>query len=165
MIYSTLAIRCDNIGQNQATHHKPCMTTTPTGPFVEPYLFFNGQCEEALEFYRKALGAEIQMLMRFKDSPDPASCPAGSAEKVMHASFRVGDALLMASDGCHGEKAAFTGFGLSISVSTEAEADRFFAGLLEGGEARMPLAKTFYSPKFGMVADRFGILWMIMVRQ
>ncbi|SCY32184.1 PhnB protein [Nitrosospira sp. Nl5] len=136
---------------------------------VQTYLFFDGRCEEAIEFYRGALGAEVTMLMRFKDAPPEApsdskeSCtpPPGGENKVMHASFRIGDTTLLASDGhCQG-KPSFQGFSLSLIASSEAEADRLFAALAEGGQVQMPLAKTFFSPRFGMVADRFGVSWMI----
>jgi len=131
---------------------------------IEPYLFFNGRCEEAVEFYKKALGAEVVMLMRFKESPEPPQAgmlPPGSENKIMHASFRVGDTMVMASDGHCTGKTDFQGFCLSITVPTEAEADRKFAALAEGGQVQMPLAKTFWSPRFGMVADRFGVGWMV----
>ena len=133
---------------------------------IEPYLFFNGRCEEAVEFYKKALGAEVVMLMRFKESPEPPQAgmlPPGSENKLMHASFRVGDTMVMASDGHCTGKTDFQGFCLSITVPTEAEADRKFAALAEGGQVQMPLAKTFWSPRFGMVADRFGVGWMVSV--
>ena len=133
---------------------------------VEAYLFFNGRCEEAIEFYRKALGAEVQMLMRFKESPEPhppGTMPPNWDNKVMHASLRVGETILMASDGC-GDKPAFEGFSLSFAAPTEAEAQRAFAALSEGGQVRMPLTKTFWSPCFGMLADRFGVGWMVTVR-
>ncbi|MFI5014529.1 MAG: VOC family protein [Hyphomicrobiales bacterium] len=133
---------------------------------VQPYLFFDGRCEEAIEFYRKALGAEVQMLMRFKESPEPAQpgmVPPGSENKVMHASLRIGDATVMASDGrCQG-KPSFQGFSLSLSPASEAEAGRLFAALADGGQAQMPLTKTFFAKSFGMVADRFGVSWMIIV--
>jgi PhnB protein len=133
---------------------------------VQPYLFFDGRCEEALEFYRQALGAEVTVLMRFKDSPepcDPAMVPPGSEHKVMHASFRVGDATLMASDGnCKGQP-KFDGVSLSLTVPSVEDAHRFFAALGEGGQVQMPLMKMFFSPQFGMVADRFGVSWMIYV--
>ena len=132
---------------------------------VQPYLFFEGRCEEAFEFYRKTLGAEKIMFMRFKDSPDPSMCSAGSLEKVMHMSFRIGENILLASDGHCGGKLDFQGFGLSITVTNDAEAEKKFAALSEGGQVRMPLTKTFYSSRFGMVADRFGVLWMIIVGQ
>ena len=133
---------------------------------VETYLFFDGRCEEAIEFYRKVLGAEVTMLMRFKDSPEPPQpgmIPPGSENKIMHVSFRIGDTTVMASDGrCTGQ-ANFQGFSLSLTVANEAEADRKFAALAEGGQVQMPLAKTFWSPRFGMVTDRFGLGWMVTV--
>jgi PhnB protein len=141
------------------------MSTIKDTRIVNPYLFFDGRCEEALEFYRKTLDADVTMLMRFKDSPDPASCAPGSADKVMHAEFRIGETTVMASDGnCEG-KLSFQGFGLGLTVPTEAEADRRFAALADGGQVVMPLAKTFFSPRFGMVNDRFGVCWMILVPQ
>jgi PhnB protein len=134
---------------------------------VQPYLFFEGRCEEALEFYRGALGAEVTALMRFKDSPEPpppGMVPPGSEGKIMHASFRVGDATVMASDGRCGGQANFGGVSLSLAVPDEATADRFFAALAAGGgQVRMPLGRTFFSPRFGMVADRFGVSWMVIV--
>ena len=144
------------------------MTTPKNGSskIIQPYLFFDGRCEEALEFYRRALGAEVTALIRFKDSPEPpqpGACAPGSGDKVMHSSFRVGDASLMASDGrCQG-KPNFEGFSLSLTVPDEAQAEGLFAALGEGGQVQMPLAKTFFSPRFGMVADRFGVSWMIYV--
>ncbi len=133
---------------------------------VQPYLNFDGRCEEALEFYRKTLGAEVTFLMRFKDSPEPPAAgmvPPGSDNKVMHASFRIGDSTLLAAD-CHcGGRPSFQGFSLSLTVRDEAEAKRRFDALSDGGQVRMPLAKTFFSPSFGMVADRFGVSWMVYV--
>ncbi len=130
---------------------------------VQPYLFFDGRCDEALEFYRGALGAEVTALMRWKDSPDPAMASPQNSDKVMHSSFRIGDATILASDGrCEGNP-NFQGFALTLTAADEAEADRRFAALGEGGEVRMPMAKTFFSPRFGMVADRFGVCWMVMV--
>ena len=133
---------------------------------VEAYLFFDGRCEEAVEFYKKALGAEVTMLMRFKDSPEPQQpgmVPPGSENKIMHVSFRVGDSTVMASDGrCTGQT-NFQGFSLSLTVANDAEAERKFAALAERGQVQMPLTKTFWSPRFGMVADRFGVGWMISV--
>lgn len=133
---------------------------------IEPYLFFNGRCEEALEFYRRALGAEIEMIMRYKESPEPpppGRVPPGFEDKVMHASFRVGGTHVMASDGCSNEKARFEGFRLAISVNTEADADRVFKALAQGGQVSMPLSKTFWSPRFGMVTDQYGVGWMVSV--
>ena len=133
---------------------------------VQPYLFFDGRCEEAVEFYRKALGAEVTMLMRFKDSPVPeehSKASAGAAEKVMHMSLRIGDTTVLASDGrCLGQP-NFQGFALSLTVPNEAEARQRFGSLAEGGQVQMALAKTFFSPCFGMVADRFGVSWMVYV--
>ena len=130
---------------------------------IQPYLFFDGRCEEALAFYGGALGAEVTMLMRFKDSPDPGMNPPGAGDKVMHASFRIGETTMMASDGrCQG-RASFQGFALSLTVPNEAEAERLFAALGDGGQVQMPLTKTFFSPRFGMVADRFGVSWMVYV--
>jgi len=134
---------------------------------IQPYLFFDGRCDEALEFYAKTLGARIEMLMRFKDSPEPAPpgmLPPGSDDKVMHASVRIGDSIVMASDGrCMG-KASFQGFSLSITVGSGAEAERIFKLLADGGQVHMPLGRTFYSSHFGMVADRFGVSWMVIVQ-
>jgi len=133
---------------------------------VEPYLFFEGRCDEAIEYYRKALGAEVTMLMRFKDSPEPPApgmCAPGSQDKVMHANLRIGDTMVMASDGrCQGQP-SFQGFSLSLTVSDDAAAERAFTALAEGGQVQMPLAKTFFSSRFGMVADRFGVSWMVIV--
>lgn len=133
---------------------------------VRPYLFFDGRCDEALEFYRRTLRAEVAMLMRFKDSPEPhqpGMVPPGSENKVMHASFRIGDTTVMASDGrCLG-KPSFQGFSLSLTVPNDAEAERLFAALGDGGQVQMPMAKTFFSSRFGMVADRFGVSWMVIV--
>lgn len=131
---------------------------------VQPYLNFDGRCEEALHFYKSALGAEVTALMRCKDAPDPGMIKPDLEDKVLHSSFRVGDSTIMASDGyCQG-KPEFRGISLTIIVPEEADAKRLFAALSEGGEVRMPLAKTFFSPLFGMVADRFGVSWMIIVR-
>jgi PhnB protein len=134
---------------------------------LQPYLFFDGRCEEAIDFYRRAIGAEVEMLMRFKESPEPPEpgrLPPGSGEKVMHASLRIGDATVLVSDGMAGGQPSFKGFSLSLTVSDEAEAERLFAALGEGGEVQMPLATTFFSPRFGMVVDRFGVSWMVYVK-
>ena len=133
---------------------------------IESYLFFNGRCEEAIEFYKKVLGAEVQLLMRNKESPEPHApgmLPPGSENKVMHATLRVGSSNLMLSDGRCDGKPEFKGFTLSLDAATEAEAERLFSALADGGSVQMPLAKTFWSPKFGMVADRFGVGWMVSV--
>jgi PhnB protein len=140
------------------------MSQNKTNPIVQPYLFFDGRCQEALEFYGKTLDAEVTALMRYKDNPDPNPCASGiDPDKVMHANFRIGDTQVMASDGrCEG-KPSFQGFALSLTVSDEVEADRRFAALAKGGQVQVPLAKTFFSPRFGMVSDRFGVCWMVIV--
>lgn len=133
---------------------------------VQPHLFFEGRCEEAIDFYRGALGAEVTALMRFNESPNPpppGMVPPGSENKVMHAAFRIGDTTVMASDGRCSGQSRFGGVSLSLSAPDEAAADRLFAALAEGGQVQMPLGKTFFSPRFGMVADRFGVSWMIVV--
>jgi PhnB protein len=132
---------------------------------LQPYLMFNGRCEEAYEFYRDALGAEATMILRYKDSPDPlppGMIPPGSENKIMHMQFRIGDQIVLASDGnCTGEP-GFQGFSLALSLASEDEANKAFAALSEGGQVRMPLGKTFFSPRFGMLADRFGVGWMVL---
>ena len=131
---------------------------------VQPYLFFDGRCEEAIGFYKKALGAEVEMLMHFKESPEPCRMPVPD-DKVMHASVRIGNTTIMVSDGdCKGQT-KFSGFSLSISVSTQDEAERLLHALGEGGHVQMPLTKTFFSPAFGMVADRFGVSWMVIAAE
>lgn len=130
---------------------------------VQPYLFFDGRCEEAIDFYKKTIGAEVGMLMRWKDCPDKSACTPKNENKVMHASIKLGSTSVMASDGnCEG-KPDFKGFALTIESKTEAEADKIFGALAEGGQVQMPLTKTFFSPKFGMCADKFGVGWMVMV--
>lgn len=131
---------------------------------LQPYLFFDGRCEEALAFYRGALGAEVTTLMRFKDYPgpvEPGMTRSGTEDNIMHASVRIGESTFMASDGkCLG-RPNFQGFALSLTVTDLAEAERLFGTLAEGGQVQMPLTKTFFSPGFGMLADRFGVSWMI----
>jgi PhnB protein len=142
------------------------MTTSTPNTLVRPYLFFGGRCEEAIEFYRTALGAEVQMLMRYKESPEQQRpVPSCFDDKVMHATIRIGETTMMASDGMCDGKPNFDGFSLSITVPDEAEADRVFAALADGGLVTMPLEKTFWAPKFGMLADRFGVGWMVSVQQ
>jgi PhnB protein len=130
---------------------------------VQPYLFFEGRCEEAVEFYRRAVGAEVTMLMRYKDSPEPAMCAPDSGDKVLHASLRIGDSTVLVSDGRCGGRPSFQGFSLSLTVRDDAQAQRRFAALAEGGQVQMALARTFFASSFGMVADRFGVLWMVYV--
>jgi PhnB protein len=132
-----------------------------------PYLFFDGRCEEAIAFYKKALGAEVEMMMRFKEAPEqppPGVLPPGSDNKVMHACLRINGSSVMASDGCaQGDKPKFQGFSLSVNAKDEAEADRMFAALADGGKVEMPLGKTFFAKRFGSVSDRFGVGWMVIV--
>ncbi len=133
---------------------------------VQAYLNFEGRCEEALEFYRTALGAEVTMLMRFKDSPEPCApgmVPPGAENKVMHSQFRIGKTTVLASDCRCSGKPAFQGFSLSLTVPNPGLAEKLFAALANGGKVQMPLAKTFFSPSFGVVADRFGVSWMVYV--
>ena len=133
---------------------------------VQPYLNFNGRCEEAIEFYKRAIGAKVEMLMRNKESPEPAPAgclPAGSENKVMHASLKIGDSVVMATDGRLDGPPAFKGISLTLTVPDAATADRVFAALTEGGQVHMPLGKTFFSPRFGMGEDRFGVSWMVIV--
>jgi PhnB protein len=142
------------------------MSARNNNPIVQPYLFFNGNCEQAVEFYRAALGAQVEFTMRYKESPEPPPpdmVPPGFENKIMHTSFRIGETTVMASDGCTADKPSFEGFSLSLSVPNEKEADRAFAALSNGGQVRMPLTKTFWSPRFGMVQDRFGVGWMVSV--
>ena len=130
---------------------------------VQPYLSFDGRCDEALDFYKKALDAKVNVLMRFKDAPDQSMISPGNEAKVMHASIRVGESTVMMSDGRCTGKPDFKGISLSLLPKTEAEAEKLFAALSDGGQVQMPLTKTFFSPRFGMVADRFGVSWMIVV--
>jgi len=133
---------------------------------IEPYLFFEGRTEEALQFYQKALGAKVELMMRNKESPEPP--PPGMnapADKIMHASFTVDGARVMASDGMCSGKPSFAGFSLSVTRNSKEEAERTFKALAEGGQVKMPLTKTFFSPAFGMLADRFGVGWMVIVPQ
>lgn len=135
---------------------------------VTPYLFFNGRCREALDFYKQALGAEVEFQMAYKDSPeplDPAMVPPGSEDLIMHVSFKIGETAILASDGCPTQPSKFDGFSLSLQPGGPADAERVFAALSEGGQVRMPLTKTFFSPCFGMVADKFGVSWMVYVPQ
>ena len=150
---------------------RPTTSTSPAAQRalqVQPYLFFNGRCEEAVGFYRHAIGAEVIMLARFKDGPEPpppGRLPPGFENKIMHMSFRVGGTTILASDGCDEGGPKFEGFSLTLIVPDAAAAERAFTALAEGGKVGMPLAKTFYSPSFGMVTDRFGVSWMVYVEQ
>ena len=130
---------------------------------VQSYLFFDGRCDEAIEFYKKTLGATVEMLMRFKEAPEQAQCAPGSENKVMHALLKIGETRVMASDGRNTGKPEFKGFALSLNAKDEADADRLFNGLSAGGTVMMPLGKTFFSPRFGMTTDKFGVNWMVIV--
>ena len=133
---------------------------------VQPYLNFDGRCEEAITFYRKAVGAEVLMLMRNNESPEPCDpnvIPPGSDQKVLHSSLRIGESIIMATDGYCKGAAKFEGITLSLSVANAADADQYFSALAEGGTVTMPLTKTFFSEKFGMLVDRFGVAWMVLV--
>jgi PhnB protein len=131
---------------------------------LQPYLNFDGRCDEAIAFYRRAIGAEVKTMMRFKEAPDQSMVSPGNAEKVMHSSLQVGDTTIMASDGrCQGN-ATFSGISLTLTASSEPEAQKLFGGLADGGQVQMPLTKTFFSPAFGMLADRFGVTWMVIVQ-
>jgi PhnB protein len=138
---------------------------------IQPYLFFNGRAEEAIEFYRRALGGEVTMLMRFKDAPpsdgsNGCAVAPGTENKIMHGSIRIGATEVLMSDGqCDGKAPSFGGFSLSLTTTSEADARRLFNGLADGGVVQMPLGKTFFSPAFGMVADRFGVGWMVYTLQ
>ena len=136
----------------------------PSNVSIQPYLNFGGRCEEAIEFYRKALGAEVRMMMRFNESPEKQpDLPECFQAKIMHASLQIGDSVLMASDGrCEGAQ-SFEGFSISDTLPDEAEAERVFNALSEGGLVTMPLEKTFWAPKFGMLQDKFGVSWMVSV--
>jgi len=130
---------------------------------MQPYVFFDGRCDEAIEFYKKAIGAEVVMLMRWKDSPDKSMATPTNADKVMHSSIKIGETTMMASDGRNTGHPEFKGFSLSLIAANPAEAEKLFKALGEGGQVQMPLSKTFFSPSFGMVADKFGVSWMIVV--
>ena len=133
---------------------------------VEPYLFFNGHCEEAIAFYKEALGAEVIMQMRMNESPEPPQpgmLPPGFEQKIMHATLRIGETIVMMSDGNSNMQPSFQGFSLSIAAPDAVQAERLYNALSQGGKVHMPLGKTFWSPCFGMVADRFGVGWMITI--
>lgn len=132
--------------------------------YVQPYLFFNGRCDEALGYYEKHLGAKVNAKMRYKEAP-PSDGPGANAndEHIMYSNFTIGDTVLMASDDCVNSNTKFQGFSLSLTVKTKDEADRAFNALADGGQVHAPLGQTFFSPYFGMVADRFGINWMVII--
>ena len=137
--------------------------------YIQPYLFFEGRCEEAIEFYRATLGAEVQMLMRFSEAPDQSPGQSmvqpQSANKIMHATLQIGDSIVLLSDGRCSGNAAFSGAALSLSTADDNQAARLFAALAKGGQVMMPLEKTFFASSFGMLADRFGVQWMVLAGQ
>jgi PhnB protein len=129
---------------------------------IQPYLAFEGRCEEAIEFYKKAIGAKVDMLMRFRDAPDQSMVTPGNKDKVMHAALRAGDTQLLMSDGrCTGNP-NFSGIALALSTASDADAERMFNALAEGGIVNMALTKTFFASRFGMLADKFGVGWMVL---
>lgn len=130
---------------------------------VQTYLFMDGRAEEAIEFYKKTLGAKVEMMMRNKESPDQSMCQPGAENKVLHSCLNIGETSVMISDGHNTGKPNFQGFGLSIATKTAAEADKLFNALVDGGKVTMPQTKTFFSERFGMLADKFGVNWMILV--
>jgi PhnB protein len=135
---------------------------------IQPYLFFEGRTEEALEFYRHALGAQVQMMMRYKESPEQAKCPDGSVppgDKVMHSAFTIGESMIMASDGFCSGKPVFNGFSLSYPAKDKADAKKRFDALASGGQVQQPLMETFFAEAFGMVKDKFGVSWMVIAGQ
>ena len=131
--------------------------------YVQSYLNFDGRCEEALEFYKKAVGAKVDMMMRCKEAPEPGQIKPGLEDKILHSSFTIGKSMIMASDGYNQNNPSFNGTSLALSTATESEAQKLFDALAEGGQVRMPLTKTFFSPAFGMLADKFGMPWMVVV--
>lgn len=142
------------------------MNTTQNYPVVEPYLYFNGNCEEALQFYVKAIGAKIETVVRFKDSPEPpppGMLPPGFENKVMHASILIQGARVMMSDGLSADAPAFKGFSLALEAKDGEQARRWFDALADGGEVTMPFGKTFFAEHFGGVTDKFGVGWMVIV--
>jgi PhnB protein len=132
---------------------------------VQPYIFFDGKCEEALEFYKGAIGAKVDMMMRFKEAPDQSQMQPNTGDKVMHAAFHVGTTQVLASDGHCAGKPSFQGFGLALNAKNDAEAEKLFTAVGKGGQVLQPLTKTFFASKFGMVTDKFGIMWMVMAEE
>ena len=131
--------------------------------YVQPYLFFDGRAEEAIDFYQKAVGAKVDMLMRFGEAPDQSQIKPESKNKVMHCQFRIGDTMVLISDGRNQGSPKFDGFALTIQCKDAAETEKYFKGLSDGGQVEMPLDKTFFAKSFGMLADRFGVGWMVYV--
>ena len=129
---------------------------------VQPYLFLEGRADEAIEFYKKTLGAQVEMLMRWKDAPDKSMCSPGNENKVMHSCMKIGETSVMASDGRNSGKPNFDGFALSVDAKSDADAKTMFDALSDGGQVVMPVGPTFFASSFGMVRDRFGVHWMVI---
>jgi PhnB protein len=147
---------------------KPFLGQSLLTPAVQPYLFFRGRCEEAIEYYKDKLGAEVVMKLRFKDNPEkpgPDKVPPALDDRIMHAAIRIQGTEIMMSDGMRTGPLDFQCMSLSLSVPNEAEVDRIFHALAADGAVQMPLGKTFFSPRFGAVADKFGVSWMLIVPQ
>jgi PhnB protein len=136
----------------------------PAAQKVQPYLFFEGRCQEAIDFYCQALGATVVTQIPFKDSPTPTGQPPEAGDKIMHAALRIGETEVFMSDGRCGGAPAFQGFSLSLALPDDAEAARVFGALGDGGVVSMPVGKTFFASSFGMVTDRFGVSWMVLVQ-
>ena len=132
---------------------------------VLPYLFFNGRCEEALAFYSKTIGAKAEGMMRFSQNPDQSTTTPANKDKVMHAQFKLGDSMIFVSDGMATGKTNFDGFSLAIAADSEADAKQMFGALGEGGAVTVPLSETFFAKSFGMLKDRFGVSWMLIVQK
>ncbi|HEY2762128.1 MAG TPA: VOC family protein [Pirellulales bacterium] len=132
---------------------------------VQPYVFFDGKCEEAIKFYSSALGAQTQSLMRYKDCPDPKGregCGPGNENKVMHANIKIRDTEVLMADGHCGGNPKFEGFGLALQAKDNGDAEKLFAALSDGGKPLMPMSETFFAHRFGMVTDKFGVMWMVL---
>ncbi|MEP6997652.1 MAG: VOC family protein [Betaproteobacteria bacterium] len=128
---------------------------------LNPYLVFNGQCETAFKFYAECLGGKIEMMTPHRGTPVEQHVSAEWQDKILHARLKVGDDVLMGSDAPPGRYEAPKGFSVSIQIKDAADAERIFGALAEKGTVRMPLEKTFWATRFGMLVDRFGIPWMV----
>lgn len=130
---------------------------------IQPYVFFDGRCEEALEFYQQSVGAEIGMLLRYRDNPDPSTNPPGAEDNIMHGEMRIGESTVLVSDGHCGGSPTFEGFALTLIAKSVEESERLYKALEEGGQVLVPLGKSFFSPSFGMLTDQFGVMWLVYV--
>jgi PhnB protein len=129
---------------------------------VQPYLSFEGRAQEAIDFYKSALGAKVDMIMQFKDAPPEMKTSPESKDKIMHSAFRIGDTQIMATDGQCSGKATFSGITLTLNAASNGEAEKLFNALAQGGTVNMPMSETFFAHRFGMVADKFGVGWMVL---